>query len=872
MKKKNGEVYPLLTTDWLGTPTYRQKPVARHIRGDDNDEEVAIFDDEDEVFNVVDQKKKRSVNLVWLDVFLLVVDFLQIFALIQSMALRWTFPEKWLRNTYFLFGINLDVWEIYKFTNSSVYKSVQSHYLASSEIGVSYSHIVYGWFGGVGFLAVLYATMHLIFLIKFYPQSWPRRIMSWVQFFYVVLIHVLSLPMGIALFRLYECEGDTNKVYTMNEYDCYSAGHWKLAAPALVYIFLVFVIYPAFLVWKIRQDGMTGTSEGYLSYILMKETEYKIHVNKTWLLGSMWIFSSFKHRGRYYKSTLQIVKLALLITYAAGFQNISHQSLATALILLFVVIIAAIIRPFRLTSCNVFLIFSLLCNLANTFVGSLVSFYNPYTLPSAWLTSNYVTYFLLFIQVCWLVSLLVLLMYLISRTICHSTKSCYKRAVWPNIATSGTGYLTSETRKFMTGIIKAKIMQEKIQRIPPMFAPVHDLARHIQIINTYCREAEYIRDPLHMVLWEVLDDLVETHAYISPKSLFAETVKKNIRRTATEFMTLIPMFSQRLAQRDYDFILIPPKKKRMLLKMYCMGVFLNGRSEKVARNKLLEPAVEKVWPPLPADREFEEEDGYYEDLYPQPIGDNYSDDLLNVIVDESTDAETTEEEDNVQGVLRNLPEVGVIDLETPMIGEPDMESESEEDIPIPREPTPPFGKGAPVMRPVSATSKGSSSSSQSSKTSHSSQLRPGSGTSSLFASRAKLRQENTLSPTTSAMYMRGPTRPDSAGSLTSGRSRSPVASGTSVIGSQPSLQEIHDDQMTSINPGYVPDNEDEDDAGNQTNMGDNPAFIPDNEVTMTSMATSGDESATEIGDSPKKKVKKPKEKKKKNTKKKQSKK
>jgi len=37
-----------------------------------------------------------------------------------------------------------------------------------------------------------------------------------------------------------------------------------------------------------------------------------------------------------------------------------------------------------------------------------------------------------------------------------------------------------------------------------------------------------------------------------------------------------------------------------------------------------------------------EEDGYYEDLYPEPIGGNYSDDLLNVIVDRSTDEESTE--------------------------------------------------------------------------------------------------------------------------------------------------------------------------------------------------------------------------------------
>lgn len=54
-----------------------------------------------------------------------------------------------------------------------------------------------------------------------------------------------------------------------------------------------------------------------------------------------------------------------------------------------------------------------------------------------------------------------------------------------------------------------------------MFAPVHELARHIQVINTYNREAEYLKDPLHLVLWEVLDDLVELHAKIAPVSLFS---------------------------------------------------------------------------------------------------------------------------------------------------------------------------------------------------------------------------------------------------------------------------------------------------------------------------------------------------------------
>ena len=35
------------------------------------------------------------------------------------------------------------------------------------------------------------------------------------------------------------------------------------------------------------------------------------------------------------------------------------------------------------------------------------------------------------------------------------------------------------------------------------------------------------------------------------------------------------------------------------------GMFLNGRSEKMAKQKLTDPTIEKVWPPLPENREFE---------------------------------------------------------------------------------------------------------------------------------------------------------------------------------------------------------------------------------------------------------------------------
>lgn len=57
--------------------------------------------------------------------------------------------------------------------------------------------------------------------------------------------------------------------------------------------------------------------------------------------------------------------------------------------------------------------------------------------------------------------------------------------------------------------------------MPAMFAPVHELSRQIQIINAYCREAEHLQDPIHDTLWDLLDELIDAHERIVPRSLFA---------------------------------------------------------------------------------------------------------------------------------------------------------------------------------------------------------------------------------------------------------------------------------------------------------------------------------------------------------------
>ena len=48
------------------------------------------------------------------------------------------------------------------------------------------------------------------------------------------------------------------------------------------------------------------------------------------------------------------------------------------------------------------------------------------------------------------------------------------------------------------------------------------------------------KHPLQQTLWDVLDDLIEAHNSATSSSLFAASVKPSIRKTAAEFLDMMP--------------------------------------------------------------------------------------------------------------------------------------------------------------------------------------------------------------------------------------------------------------------------------------------------------------------------------------------
>ena len=67
-----------------------------------------------------------------------------------------------------------------------------------------------------------------------------------------------------------------------------------------------------------------------------------------------------------------------------------------------------------------------------------------------------------------------------------------------------------------------------------MFAPVHEVSRYIHVINAYCREAEVHHDPLQNTLWDVLDQLIDVHTNVAPRSLFAGEGGRDIEKLETQ--------------------------------------------------------------------------------------------------------------------------------------------------------------------------------------------------------------------------------------------------------------------------------------------------------------------------------------------------
>nr|KAG5709594.1 hypothetical protein BaRGS_001644 [Batillaria attramentaria] len=481
---------------------------------------------------------KSSCNSGFAQIF----SFLLVLALMQAMALKWFWPVTWIKRANFIFFVNADIWEYIK-VDCHAFVRVQGYDVPSSTVKVSFEYILYGWaaFFGLLFLIWLAIKLFLHFRQPAYLLVHNARLERAV----IVILQIFALPLGASVFKV----------------------------------------------------------------------EYMSGLDVVWAVRGFHIFSSFRLCAIYYRPVAHIVKFLMLIAYAATFQSLLAQAVCIGIVMGAVGIFGAVARPFRITAFNVMLVLGCACLVGDAVYGGMLTQYNAVEVESPWLVEPYSLWIMVAINGVFLIGgIVTFLIYLLAYRFCCQGR-CVLEPLWPVMP----AYEYE--------------VEERCRRLPAIFAPVHELAHQIHVLNAYMRESELMQDGLHPTLWAVLDEMIDMHQRLEPKSLFGgthafllffqmretvvvvslfvcvqasgsspvaeEMVHESIRKNAAHFMTLMPMFAQRLAQRDYDLILLSPLKKRLLLKMYIIAVWMDGCQRRKTHQQLTQQVLARIWEESP---------------------------------------------------------------------------------------------------------------------------------------------------------------------------------------------------------------------------------------------------------------------------------
>ena len=532
-----------------------------HLEGENDDEEESF--------------KQQGISLWVYDAVFLFIDCLQYYALLLSLSNRWGWPLDWIKATHFTYLANFDVWEFW-IVQSGAYNRSKTAFVDTKTLGFNYASYLAAWGTLMCILLLLFSITYIVWM-KRRPLYLLLHIARLKRIFFIV-IQLISLPFGIATVRVFHCRNGVMDV--QNTIACYSGIHIGLMAVVALCLIIMFVVFPITIARTIKEQVFSSTRGRHEGYLQLKEAEYEQGLDILWYVGQFHLFSSYKRFWAYYNPLKFIFKFLLLIAYGLS-MNYMFSSSAAISMLFFVAVCAVLIKkPFRVKSFNMMICVTHFYLFMNALIGNFMNV-PPWEDPAnfvivSFLRSPTLLHILIAISGWWLLVFVLWVIYLVL----WDAKIIGSSPLWPRLSFHKSNDVGEDTRKYMRAVLRGRHTLEHALSSLPLFAPVHELSRQIQIINAFCREAEFIHDPTHDTLWDLLDELIEGHNRLTKVSVFGTSGKRSIRETAKEFLKLMPLFAKRLAQRDYDLILVPPVKRRLLLKMYALSVFINGSAEK----------------------------------------------------------------------------------------------------------------------------------------------------------------------------------------------------------------------------------------------------------------------------------------------------
>jgi hypothetical protein len=358
--------------------------------------------------------------------------------------------------------------------------------------------------------------------------------------------HILYLPVALGVLPNSWCA----------EEDCWST----LSTQVVIFITSVFVfaIYllglPIFSILHAGSHQVSNYSEDHEEWVRVKELEYVLQISPTWLVDRYYIFSSYRRTyfRVYHKGLYQIFVLALVLVHTFfGDQN-DIKMLVFSLMLLCMALYCTVKPVYRCLSSSFLYMIIWWTLTANAFQGymkaadyggdELVDSNMTSILGAINLTSLVIFIFLMFVYVLF-------------------------KLKWP-VNMDSVKQLAMSYRYLLVDLRNAQKMILKL-RVMPSFQFVHEdaLKEMMRLLREHYMLLYSENHPLQYTVLEQLDSLEFLRKQVAYQTLLPN------KKLEANFETFVKVIQRRWREQ----ILMTPLKRRILLKLLTLGMFLGNR-------------------------------------------------------------------------------------------------------------------------------------------------------------------------------------------------------------------------------------------------------------------------------------------------------
>lgn len=254
---------------------------------------------------VVGARKKRYINLFWVEKLDIFLDFLQLYGIVWQISQPYPWPWLWTVWTRWTVVFNLDMFSL--MPDGAL--AGRSSDVSIPKWGKMDNYLGYA-FGYCFFQFILTITLFLMIRYRNYlfhtSSSWTRCIEScaisnkYKLHIIAALLYICKLlyvPSTLAALRVYYCDPDTNYLSADPAISCgsseYTSYTFFITVMQLITIISVPLLCHAYI-----HDGITYThKDDHEKRIQAWELCYIYGINSDWIKLNAWLFSSFTLHG-----------------------------------------------------------------------------------------------------------------------------------------------------------------------------------------------------------------------------------------------------------------------------------------------------------------------------------------------------------------------------------------------------------------------------------------------------------------------------------------------------------------------------------------------------------------------------------------------